>query len=292
MVGSSIAFLCASNSLDDIILLNRTKSKALGDALDISNAIPKNSDNTIRGTDDYSEIKNSDIIVIAASTGIYLENRNEIINSQVEMIKEIGKKIKEYCPTSIILIISNPIDVLTYFFLKETNFSRNNVIGIASSLDSSRFRYFLSKKLGVKQSQISDAIVLGEHGDSMVPIFSKAKINGKNVREIIDSKQKEDISREIRDYWKALRNFKSRSQFGIAKNTFDIIESIIKNQTLFTPASILLEEEFGEKDVCMGVPIKISSTRKIEIQSINLDKSEQELFKISAQTIRNNIKSV
>jgi malate dehydrogenase len=274
------------------VLLNRTKSKALGEALDISNAIPKNSDITIRGTDDYSEISNSDIIVITASTGVYLKNRNEMIDEQVKMIKEIGKKIKKYCPSSIILIISNPIDVLTYFFQKETNFSKNNVIGIASSLDSSRFRYLLSKKIGVKQSQISDAYVLGEHGDSMVPIFSKVKIKGKNVREIIDSKQKEDISREIRDYWKSLRNFKSRSQFGIAKNTYDVMESIIKNQTLSIPASIFLEGEFGEKNVCMGVPIKITSEGKIEIQSIDFDESEQKLFKLSAETIRNTIKSV
>jgi malate dehydrogenase len=292
LVGSSIAFLCASNSLDDIILVNRTKSKALGEALDISNAIPKNSNNTVHGTNDFSEIKNSDLVVITASTGIYLKNRNEIIKSQVEMIKEIGKEIKRYCPNSKILIISNPIDVLTYFFQKETNFSRNNVIGIASSLDSSRFRYFLSKELGVKQSQISNAFVLGEHGDSMVPIFSKVKINGKNLLEIIDSKQKEDLSKKIRDYWKALRNFKSRSQFGIAKNTYDIIESIIKNQTLSIPASIFLEGEFDEKDVCMGVPIKITSKGNFEIQSMDLEKSEQELFKKSAQTIRKNIKSV
>ncbi|NOQ44147.1 MAG: lactate dehydrogenase [Nitrosopumilus sp.] len=292
LVGSSIAFLCASNSLDDIVLLNRTKSKALGEALDISNAIPKNSDITIRGTDDYSEITNSDIIVITASTGVYLKNRNEMIDEQVKMIKEIGKKIKKYCPSPIILIISNPIDVLTYFFQKETNFCKNNVIGIASSLDSSRFRYLLSKKIGVKQSQISDALVLGEHGDSMVPIFSKVKIKGKNVREIIDSKQKEDISREIRDFWKSLRNLKSRSQFGIAKNTYDVMESIIKNQTISFPASILLEGEFGEKNVCMGVPIKITSEGKIEIQSIDFDESEQKLFKLSAETIRNTIKSV
>jgi len=112
------------------------------------------------------------------------------------------------------------------------------------------------------------------------------------VLEIIDSKQKEDISRKIKDYWKSLRNFKSRSQFGIAKITYDIIESIIKNQTIFIPASILLEGEFGEKDVCMGVPIKITSEGKIEIQSIDFDNSEQELFKISAQKIRDNIKSV
>ncbi len=260
--------------------------------MDISNAIPKNSDITIRGTDDYSEITNSDIIVITASTGTYLKDRNEMIDAQVEMITEIGKKIKKYCPTSIILLISNPIDVLTYFFLKETNFSKNNVIGIASSLDSSRFRYLLSKKIGVKQSQISDAYVLGEHGDSMVPIFSKTKINGKNVLEIIDFKQKEDITREIRDYWKSLRNFKSRSQFGIAKNTYDILESIIKNQTLYIPASILLEGEFGEENVCMGVPIKITSKGIMEIQSMDFDESEKELFKISAQTIRNTIQSV
>ena len=292
MVGSSIAFLCASNSLDNIILLNRTKNKAIGEALDISNAIPKNSDNTIYGTDDFSEIKNSDIVVITASTGIYLKNRNEIIKSQVEMIKEIGKEIKRYCPNSKILIISNPVDVLTYFFQKETNFSRKNVIGIASSLDSSRFRYFLSKEFGVKQSQISEAFVFGEHGDSMVPIFSKAKINGKNVIEIIESKQKEDITRQIRDYWKTLRNFKSRSQFGIAKNAYDIIESIIKNRSLSIPASILLEGEFNENDVCMGVPISISSKGDVEIQSVDLDRSEKELFKKSAQTIRNNLKSV
>ena len=208
------------------------------------------------------------------------------------MIKEIGKKIQKYCPNSIILIISNPIDILTYFFQKETNFSKNKVIGIASSLDSSRFQYLLSKKFGVKQSQISDVYVLGEHGDSMVPIFSKAKIEEKNVLEIIDSKEKEDITREIRDYWKSLRNFKSRSQFGIAKKTYDVIESIIKKQTLFIPASILLEGEFDEKNVCMGVPIKITSKDTIEIKSMNLDESEQELFKKSAETIRNNIQSV
>ncbi len=292
MVGSSIAFLCASNSLDDIVLLNRTKSKALGEALDISNAIPKNSDITIRGTDDYSEISNSNIIVIAASTGGYVKNRNETVDAQVKMIKEIGKKIKTNCQSPIILIISSPVDVVTYFFQKETNFSRNKVIGIASSLDSSRFRYFLSKKIGVKKSQISDAYVLGEHGDSMVPIFSMTKINGKNVLEIIDSKQKEEITRETRDYWKSLRNFKSRSQFGIAKNTFDVIESIIKNQALSIPASILLKGEFDEKDVCLGVPIKITSKGSMEIQEMEFDEFERGLFKMSAQTIRNNIQSI
>jgi malate dehydrogenase len=292
LVGSSLAFLCASNSLDDIVLLNLTKSKAVGEALDISNAIPETSNITIRGTDNYSEITQSRIIVIAASTGVYLKNRHEMVDAQVKMIREIGGKIKANCTSPIILIISNPVDVLTYFFQKETSFSRDSIIGVASSLDSKRFRYLLSKKLRVKNSQISDAYVLGEHGDSMVPIFSKTKINGKNILEIIDSRQKEEISKDLQNYWKSVRNLKNRSQFGIAKNTFDVIESIIKNQPLSIPASVLLQGEYGEKDVCMGVPVRISPEGIIEIQSMNLDKFEQELLKKSAQTIRNNINSI
>ena len=282
--------MCASNSLDDILLVNRTKNKAIGEALDISNAIPENSNISIHGTDDYSKLINSKIIVIAASTGIYLKNRTEMIGAQVKMIKEIANQIKHFCPDAIVLVVSNPLDVLTYFFQKETQFSRNKIIGIASSLDSSRFRYILSEKFCVKQSQISNAIVLGEHGDSMVPIFSRTKINGKNSLDLLDLNQIAIISKEIKNYWKSLRNYKSRSQFGIAKNTFDVIESILKNRELSIPASILLEGEFGEQGVCMGIPVTINQNGITKIQEIELSKSESESLKISAQSIRNYIK--
>lgn len=291
-VGTAIAFLCISNSLDDVLLVNRTKSKAMGEALDISNAIPANSNVSIHGTDDFSKINGSNIIVITASTGIYMKNRTETMNTQVMMMKEISKQIKKYCPSAIILIVSNPLDVLTYVFQKETQFSRNKVIGIASSLDSSRFRYLLSEKFKVKQSQITDAIVLGEHGDSMVPIFSRVKINGKNALELIDDKEEQIISTEIQNYWKSLRLLKSRSQFGIAKNTFDVIKSIIKNDELFIPASIVLNGEYGEKDISMGIPVKINKDGIKEIIEIKLSKSENELLKISSQTIRDYIKSL
>ena len=208
------------------------------------------------------------------------------------MIQKIGKKIKSNCESPIVLIISNPVDVLTYYFLKETNFSRNKVLGIASSLDSSRFRYLLSEKTGVKQSQISETYVLGEHGDSMVPIFSNVKIKGRNILEILTSKEKEEITRKTKDYWKSLRNFKSRSQFGISKNTFDVIESICQNKSISIPASVLLKGEYNEKDVCMGVPTKIGSNGLTEIQNMILDKSENELLKKSAEIIRNNIRLI
>ncbi len=291
-VGSAIAFLCISNSLDDVLLVNHTKDKAIGKALDISNAIPENSDVSIHGTDDFSKISGSDIVVITASTGIYLKSRTELMGAQVKMIKEIANQIKKYCPFAIVLIVSNPLDILTFVFQKETQLPRNKVIGIASSLDSSRFRYLLSEKFKIKQSQITDALVLGEHGDSMVPIFSRVKINEKNILEIIDEAEKQTISTEIRDYWKSLRIFGSRSQFGIAKNTFDVIRSIIKNDELILPASIVLNGEYGEKNVSMGIPVKINKYGVKEIIEIKLNKSEIGLLKISAQTIRDYIKSL
>ena len=291
-VGAAIAFLCISNSLDDILLVNRTKSKAIGEALDISNAVPENSNVSINGTDDFSKISGSDIVVIAASTGIYLKNRTEMMDTQVKMIKEIANQIKKYCPFTIVLIISNPLDILTFVFQKETQLSRNKVIGIASSLDSSRFRYLLSEKFKIRQSQITNALVIGEHGDSMVPIFSKVKINGKNALEIINETEKKIISTEIQNYWKSLRLYKSRSQFGIAKNTFDVIRSILKNDELVIPASIVLNGEYGEKDISMGIPVKINKDGIKEIVEIKLNESESKLLKISAQTIRDYIKSL
>lgn len=291
-VGSAIAFLCISNSLDDVLLVNRTKNKAIGKALDISNAIPENSNVSIHGTDDFSKISGSDIVVITASTGIYLKSRTELMDAQVKMIKEVANQIKKYCPFAIVLMVSNPLDVLTFVFQKETQLSRNKVIGIASSLDSSRFRCLLSEKFKIKQSQITDALVIGEHGDSMVPIFSRVKINETNVHEIMDEAEKQTISTEIRDYWKSLRIFGSRSQFGIAKNTFDAISSIIKNDELIIPASIVLNGEYGEKDISMGIPVKINKDGVKEIIEIKLNEYESNLLKISAQTIRDHIKSL
>jgi len=132
-VGASIAFLCMSNALDDVLLVNRNEDKAIGVSLDISNAIPATSKFSIRGTSDYSKLSGSDIVIISASMGEYLKDRTENMISQVTMIKEVAEKIKQYCPSAIILLISNPLDVLTYFFQKETDFSRFKVIGIASS---------------------------------------------------------------------------------------------------------------------------------------------------------------
>ncbi len=291
-VGASIAFLCVTNQLDDVLLINRSKDKAIGESLDIANAIPQTSKFSIHGTDDYSELSGSDIVVISASTVSYTKSRTENKNPQIDMVKEIARKIKQYCPCAIILMVSNPPDVLTYFFQKESGFSRFKVIGIASSLDSSRFRYFISEKLSVPQSSITNAMVLGEHGDSMVPIFSNVTVNGKSLSSMINDVEKKYITFDIRNYWKTLRNYKSRSQFGIAKNVYDVINTIINAKKLSISASVVLEGEYGENDVAMGVPVKISQNGVSEIQTIELDESESSLLKESSKKIHDDINSV
>jgi malate dehydrogenase len=288
-VGSAISFLCASNSLDDIHLVNRHKEKALGQALDISNSIPANSSISIEGTD-FSGIKNSDVIIISASTGTYKANRVELLSDQVHMIKDIAKQIKQYASNATVLVISNPVDVLTYFFQKESGFPREKVLGVASSLDSSRFRYLIARELNSKQSKVKDALVLGEHGDSMVPIFSLAKFEDKPIIEIFNEEQAHKIKGDLIFYWKILREYKGPSIFGIAKNTFDIIKALTTHEEIAVPSSILLEGEYGISDVSLGVPTKITANGA-SIQEISLDKSELDSLHNSARTIKEYITS-
>ncbi len=202
------------------------------------------------------------------------------------MISDIGKKIKRYAPDSIILMITNPVDILTYFFLKETNLPREKVIGVASSLDSSRFRYLLARELITTQAEIKNALVLGEHEDTMVPIFSIAKWQDKPVLELLDDKKVENITQDLRFYWKDIRNLKGPSFYGIAKNTVDIIKSIINNEEISIPVSVLLNGEYGLSDVCMGVPVRINKDGIKNIEEIKLSKYECNLLCHSADTIR------
>jgi malate dehydrogenase len=291
-VGSAVGFLCGSFSLDDIVLINRYEKKAIGEALDISNAIPESSSISIIGTSDYSKIKDSKIVVITASSGVHLQSRTEIMYDQAKMIQKIASNIAKYAPDAKILMITNPVDVLTYVIQKVASFSSKSVIGVASNLDSSRFRYLLAQEFGTNQSKIQDAIVMGEHDDTMVPIFSRAKYDGKPVTDLLDYTQISKITLGVRNYWKYLRDYKGHSAFGIAKNTFDIISCIIKDKTLHIPASVLLDGQYGLSDVCIGVPLTINKNGIVKIHQLEIAQNEKEALHKSADTVKNNITKV
>ena len=215
-----------------------------------------------------------------------------MLSEQVTMIREILTKIKEHTPDSIVLMITNPVDILTYVFQKEGNFPTEKVFGIASSLDSSRFKLLLAKNLGTKLSEIFDALVMGEHGDSMVPIYSRAKIKQTPVLEVLNENQIQEITQGVRGYWRTLREFKSRSVYGIAKKVYDVSEAIIHEKELSIPTSVLLTGQYGISDVCMGVPTKIGKEGVKEIQEIEIAESELELLRQSAEVIKEYIQTL
>jgi malate dehydrogenase len=207
------------------------------------------------------------------------------------LAKEIAHKIKKYNDNAKIVIVTNPLDVITYTVLKETGRPRESVIGMGSSLDSSRFRYLLAKSLGVNISKI-EGMVMGEHGDSMVPIFSTAKYDEKLVLSVLDQSKITRITEELRNYWKLLKTFKDASVFGAAKNTFDIVKAIIQDEKLQISASVLLEGEYGIYDVCLGVPMTINKSGVTKINEIDLGRSELKSLDDSAKVIRNNVAKI
>src|SRR3972149_833384 len=287
-VGSAVGFLAASTVLDDIVLVNSTKNKAIGEALDITNAIPEGSTISVIGTDDFELIRDSKVVVITASKGKITTTRTDLLAANVPLAKEIAQKIRKYNDSAKIVIVTNPLDVITYAVLKETGFPRESVIGMGSSLDSSRFRYLLAKSLDTNMSQI-EGMVMGEHGDSMVPIFSTAKYDEKPVLSMLEQNETARIAEELRNYWKLLKTFKEASVFGAAKNAVDIVKAIIHDEKLKISASILLEGEYGLSDVCLGMPVTIGKTGVAKINKIDLEWSELKSLNDSAEVIRNNI---
>jgi malate dehydrogenase len=269
-------------------LVNKNKNKAIGEALDIVNVVPKNSSISITGTDDFEHIAGSKVIVIAASAGKIISDRTDLLPYNIPIIKEISKKIKNYAADSKVIVITNPVDVITYCVLKESGLPIEHVIGMGSSLDSDRFRYLLSKILKTNQSKI-ESIVLGEHGNSMVPIFSKAKFNDNSIN--LNENQMVQITAELRNYWKPLTEFKGASVFGAAKHSYDIIKAIVKNEKLRISSSVMVTGEYHLSGMCIGVPVIIDKNGA-KIDEVDIAESELKLLKESSEIIKNNLKKL
>ncbi len=261
----------------------------MGEELDISNAIPEDSQFSVVGTDDISKIKDSKIVVIAANNGKIKTGRMDLLKDNLKIARDFAKNIQKYAQNAKVLVITNPVDVLTYFIQKESGLPKENVIGLGSSLDSSRLRYLLAKELDAKQSDIRDSLVLGEHGDTMVPVFSRVKYRQKSILELLDVIRKEQITDDLRKYWTKIVAMKDVSSvFGISKIAYDMIDAILNEKEFSTSASVLLEGEYGISDVCIGVPLIIKKNETV-IQEIELERSEHDLLQNSAKFLRKQI---
>ncbi len=284
-VGASTARLIAQKELADVVLVDIVEGLPQGKALDILESGPlEGFDSKIIGTNSYQEIKNSKVTVITAGLprkpGM---SRLDLLEKNHSIVKSIIQNIVDTAPETIIVMVTNPLDVMTYVAFKESGFKSSHVLGQAGVLDSSRFRSFIAMELGVSVKDVQ-SMVLGGHGDSMVPLPRYTTVSGIPVTELLSSDVIERlINRTRKAGAEIIAHLKTSSAYySPAAAIGQIVESILKDKKRIVPASSYLSGEYGLKNVYVGVPVKLGSQGVEEIIELELTEDELKALQRSA----------
>ncbi|MFA5929137.1 MAG: malate dehydrogenase [Candidatus Margulisiibacteriota bacterium] len=277
-VGSTLALYLAQKELGDIVLVDIVEGVPQGKALDIRQAAPVfGFDVNVTGHNDYSAIQGSDLVVVTA--GLARKpgmSRLDLLLKNAEIVKGITASIVQYAPNAIVILVSNPVDVMTYHCLKLSGFSPKKVLGQAGVLDSARYAAFIADYLNVSVKDISP-MVLGGHGDEMVPLPKQTTVSGISVDKLIPADKLSAINERTRkggaEIVELLKT--GSAYYAPAAATCAMVESILLDQNRILHCSVLLNGEYGIKDVCVGVPAKLGNNGLEEI--IKLDLSAEEL---------------
>jgi malate dehydrogenase len=294
-VGATTALLIAERELADVVLVDIVEGIPQGKGLDMAEAGPVDRfDSRVTGSNDYAEIRGSDIIVVTAGfprkPGM---SRLDLLQKNAEVIGGIAEKIATFAPASVVIMVTNPVDIMTYHAWKVTGFPKNRVMGQAGVLDSARFATFIAMELDVSMEDIS-AMVLGGHGDEMVPLPRYTTVSGIPITELlstdvinklIDRTQKGGA--EIVDLLKTGSAF-----YAPAASVTQMVESILKNKKRILPCSAYLKGEYGISDVFVGVPIKLGINGVEEIIELKLTESELTALRNSADVYKEGIRSL
>ena len=293
-IGGTLAHLIAIKELGDVVLFDVAQGLAKGKALDIAQSSGVTGFNVdIKGTSNYEDTKNSDVIIITA--GIPRKpgmSRDDLLETNLKIIKQVAGGIKKTSPKAFVICITNPLDIIVMALQKYSGFPTNKVVGMAGILDSSRFKYFLSKELNEPIKNI-EALVLGGHGDTMVPIPKQTKINNKNIIELVKqnkiskSKLDEIINRTRKGGAEIVKLLEKGSAFyAPAASGVEMAESYLKDLKKTLPCAAYLDGEYGYKNIYAGVPVIISKKGVEKIVEVELDKSEKENFDISIKSVK------
>lgn len=294
-VGSTLGFILAQKGIGDIILLDIIKGWAKGKALDIMQALPLFHSNVmVVGTESYSDIRNSDVVVIACGfprkPGF---KREDVLQKNAKIIRDVAKQVARYAKDALVLVVTNPLDVITYVFTRISKFPKQRVIGMGGVLDSARFRFFIAKKLGVSSQHVT-ALVIGAHGDSMIPIVRFSSVFGVPLTEFFSKSEMAEIVERTRFGGEEIVTLlqTGSTAYAPASAIAFMIESILSNSSTVLPCSVLLNGEYGCKDVAIGVPIRLDHTGVRDIIELPLTPVERKLFHRSACFVREAILKV
>lgn len=292
-VGATAAQRIAEKRLAEVVVLvDILDGIPQGKALDMWESAPVEMfDTTVIGTNHYDETEGSDIIVITA--GLARKpgmTRDDLLQANAKIVGSVTQQVAPRSPNAIIIVVSNPLDVMTYVAWKVSGFKKSRVIGMAGVLDTARFRLFLAQELKVSVRDIQ-AMVLGGHGDSMVPLIRYSTVSGIPVSELISMKRIEELVTRAKNGGIEIVNYlKTGSAFyAPSSSAVEMVEAIARNAKRILPCSVYLEGEYKLNDVFVGVPIKLGSKGVEEIIELNLTEEEAFALKKSADDVASQI---
>ena len=279
-IGGNLALLSVQKELGDILIFDIPKADGMvkGKALDIMQLRPHDGfDSNIVGSSDWKDVRDSDVFIITA--GIPRKpgmSRDDLLEINLEIISNVAKNIKNYAPNAFVIVISNPLDAMVYAFHKISQFPKNQVVGMAGALDSARFRTFIAMETGFSVQDVS-CMVLGGHGDTMVPITRLATVGGVPVTDLIQPKRLKEIENRTRVAGgEIVKLFGNGSAFyAPAQSAIEMAESFIKDKKRVIPCAALCEGEFGINGYFIGVPTVIGAKGVEKIIDFSLNEDEQ-----------------
>ena len=294
-VGQSAALFIAEKELGDVVLVDIVPDMPRGKALDILEGAPVGHfDADVRGESDMGAVSGADIVIITAGSarkpGM---TRDDLLEVNVKVVKSIAENIKKHAPESFVVVVTNPLDVMAWVTKEVTGFDRRRVVGMAGVLDGSRFSAFIAEELGVSVKDVS-AMVMGGHGDSMVPIVSCASVSGIPITELLPKQKIEKLIERTRfaggEIVKLLGT--GSAYVSPAASAVMMAEAYLKDQRRIVAASAYLEGKYGISGIYLGVPVKLSGAGVERIIEIKLTDGEREMLNASADAVREEIKKV
>ena len=288
-IGGTLAHLISIKELADVVLFDVVEGLAKGKALDIAQSTSVDGFNiNLKGTNNYEDIKNSDVVIITA--GVARKpgmSRDDLLGTNLKIIKQVAEGIKKNSPNAFVICITNPLDVIVMALQKYSGLPTNKVVGMAGILDSARFKYFLSQELKVPAKNIN-TLVLGGHGDTMVPMPNHTTVDGKPLSQLINKEKLDFIINRTRKGGAEIIKFleKGSAFYAPAASGVEMAESYIKDLKKTLPCAAYLNGEYGIKNLYVGVPVVIGKTGVEKVVEISLTDDEKKQFKISTQAVK------
>ena len=294
-VGATCAFVLAERKIGEIVLLDIFEGFAKGKALDMSQGGQiLNYDGRITGTSDYKDIADSDVVVVTSGfprkPGM---TREDLVEKNAEIITQVGKGIKEFAPNSVIVMVTNPLDLMTYHMQKITQFPAERVVGQAGILDSARMTHFVSEELGVS-NEVVQAMVLGGHGDTMVPLPRYTTVAGIPITQLISNERIKQISERTAGGGGDIVKMLERGSAFYAPGSAAAImaESILNDRKRLLPCSAYLSGQYGLDDIYIGVPVILGENGVEKIIELKLESDELESLSNSAHFYKDQLKTI